>query len=110
MKRLMILALVAIGFSSSAQIATPLNTTITKGYGNFTVDGKKFPLNSVVVVVSNSDTALVTLVALNHNAQFPNDMVSLPKKRSKYINGTTGLAFPSIGALTAYCDSFMYSH
>jgi hypothetical protein len=110
MKRLMILALVAIGFSTSAQIVPVVNTTITKGYGNFSIDGRTYPMNSLIVNINTTDTMQVSFIAVNHCAQLPNDLASPMKRYSKYINGTTGLSFTSKAALKAYCDSFMYSH
>lgn len=110
MKKLFILIGIITAFNAGAQTEAVLNTTIKKGYGNFEINTKKFPLNSVIVNVDVNDTALVQLVLVNHCAQFPNDAISKPKKRVKYINGTTGVAFTSMTELKNYCDSFLYSH
>ena len=111
MKKLLLLTIIILGaIKAPAQIEAVITTTITKGYGNFHINGKKFPLNSVIMNIDTKDTALVEFILLNHNAQYPNDIVSKAKKRVNYINGTTGLPFTSMTALKAYVDTFLYSH
>lgn len=111
MKRFLILALLAISFSANAQ-QRDTTTVIQKGYGNFTIDGRKFPLNSIIVNISiYQDTGSVELDLVNHTEALGRGDVLIPKKkRARYINGTENRPFLSMTELKGYCDSFLYSH
>lgn len=106
MKKLFLLSFfTAILAGAQAQPITESTTTITKGYGNFSIDNVKYPLGSVIMNIRSTDTSMVELDFLYQNGLV--SAITPVKKRVKYINGTTGVPFVSIGAFKAFYDSFM---
>lgn len=112
MKKILILAIVCLGFTTAnAQNSPPVTTKITKGYGNFTIDKMTFPLNSVIINARNTDTSFIEIDFVNGTEAIGRSgTVVAMKKRVYYINGTTGIPFTSYTAMKGYCDSFLYSH
>lgn len=106
MKKLLLLSIFTAMFAGvQGQQLPETNTTITKGYGNFSIENVKYPLGSVIMNVRSNDTSLVELDFLYQNALV--SVITPAKKRVKYINGTNGLPFASIGAFRYFYDSFM---
>lgn len=106
MKNILFLSIfTAIFAGAQAQPLAETTTTITKGYGNFSIENVKYPLGSVIMNIRSGDTSMVELDFLYQNGLV--SAIAPVKKRVKYINGTTGLPFASIGAFRAFYDSFM---
>lgn len=106
MKRILLaVAFVAGTITAHAQASAVDTVTITKGYGNFSINNTKYPLNSVIVDILASDTTRIALRRLSNGLP-----IIEQRRRWFYRNGTTGQRFRSITEIRTYCDSFLFSH
>lgn len=114
MKKILLIVFLATTLNTAMGQALnpPISITLTKGAigSDFYVNNMRFPLNSVIMNISATDTSKVELDLVSNTGAFgQNDILVTQRARVKYINGTTGLPFASIGKLRDFYDSFMVS-